>query len=143
MKFLEVSNSVLIEGENGNFYKVSFTPCTFHPVNGKTLYTSGQSVSRLFNDGKQPEVGTVYSGEIKKFNTTEYPVGKGTDEKMVTTLSIAVFEDEEAEDLAFKQLARNGATLINASGKEMVNPYAKEEEITPAPKAKAGNKPGK
>ena len=137
--YLEVSKTEtrVSDSTNQEYVRAEFRPVKFLD-NGKTIFTSATSGTRIFNPGKAPQAGDVFEGKVVAFDTTDYDitdvVTKSTN--TVNKLTVVAFSDENPQDLALKQAARNGATLV-INGKAIDNPYG-EKEPEPEPK-KAGN----
>lgn len=110
----------------------TFIQATLVPViavGNNMVASSFDSGTRVFNPGKEPKIGDLFQGTIQHFNTTSYPIGDRT----VNKITVVAGASENATDLANAQLKKHKACVLKADGtptvkfKKIANPAEKEE----------------
>lgn len=109
------NETLTAEATNNEYVRTTFRPVEFHPVNGKSIFTGTTSGARLFNPGKEPNVGDLFQGKIIQFETTPYTI----DGKEVAKITVCAMADENPIELANAQLKRNNACVLQ-NGKPTV-----------------------
>jgi len=137
-KFLEVSK--ILDGEkDGREFKIAHFKSVRMLENGKTVFSGQASGTRLFNLGKEPEVGDLFEGSIISYETTPYVLKVDGMERTVNKTTVVVFGDETPIEVANKSLERNNAcVVINGQPTKVMATAPKEPVVTAKEETEAG-----
>jgi hypothetical protein len=128
---LEVTSSAQETSPTTNieFMRVTFRPVQFL-ANGKAVFIGDKIGTRVYNPGKEPQLGQLFTGSIHEFKTTPYKIGDNAAEKC-TCVAMA---DENPVEVANNILDRHDACVI-VNGVPSIDIPAKKAAAKAAAKA--------
>ena len=119
MKFVELIKAETSHNETLNLdsVKATFRGIKKNEITGEGLmYDTDRLGTKFYAIGKCPDVGSVFNGSIMQLETTDYPIG----ERTVNKITVVAIGEESPTNVANGQLERHQACVV-LNGKPTVD----------------------